>query len=396
MPLSGLRILDFSRILAGPFATALLADAGADVIKVESPEGDDYRRVGPVRGEDGAYFLLANRGKRSIVLDLKTPRGRRLAADLAARCDAVVENFRPGVAARLGIDAETLRARNPGLVYVSISGFGQQGPWATRPAYDIIAQALSGIMHTTGAADGPPTLLGESFGDIVAGLYAAWALLAGLYARQRDGAGRSADVALLDALFAVQPSAHCQQFYAGRVPTRVGNRHPMSTPFGAFPARDGHVVIAVLNDALFAALANAIGQPALVGDPRFASDESRTAHEPLLRAAIELWTGRHTVEQCVTALAAAGVPVAPICNPVEAAASEHALARRWVSMVEHASAGRLPLVEQPVHFAGRERGRLRPPPRLGEHTAEILREVLALDDEAIDALERSGVIRSGV
>jgi CoA:oxalate CoA-transferase len=218
--LNGLRVLDFSRVLAGPFCTALLADLGAEVIKVEPPGGDDYRHIGPFKQGESALFLLMNRGKKSLTLNLKSARATALAQDLAGTSDVVVENFKPGVAGRLGVDHETLRAINPRLVYASISGFGQSGPLADRPAYDIIAQAMAGLMSVTGDPEGPPTRTGESMADLCGGLYAAWAITAALFARERSGQGRRIDVAMFDSIFSLLPTALAQYLYAGGTRSR--------------------------------------------------------------------------------------------------------------------------------------------------------------------------------
>jgi CoA:oxalate CoA-transferase len=242
-PLTGLRIFDMTRVMAGPFCTALLADLGAEVIKLEPPAGDDYRHIGPFVQGQSALFTLMNRGKQSIVMDLKDPAAVGQARSIALGCDVVVENFRPGVAARLGLGPE-LRDVCPSLIYASISGFGQTGPSAHLPAYDLVAQAMSGLMAATGEAGGPPLKVGESYGDLMAGLYAAWGIMAALYQRGQTGQGATLDVAMFDALFSLLPTSHAVQFYAGRVPQRVGNRHPLSTPFGCYTCADGQVVVA--------------------------------------------------------------------------------------------------------------------------------------------------------
>ena len=264
-PLAGVVVVDFSRVLAGPYATALLADLGARVIKVEPRDGDDYRHVGPWLGGESALFASINRGKESIALDLKEASDLELALQLCDRADVVVENFRPGVAAKLGIGAEALMARNPRLVYASISGFGQTGPMRERPAYDIIVQALTGLMSINGDPAGPPTLVGESIGDVAAGLYGSWAILAALYQRERTGAGCRSDLAMFDALLAMMPLATTRYLATGKVPQRVGNRHSLSAPFGAFRTGDGHVIVAVLNERLFEQFCGAIGRAEAVG-----------------------------------------------------------------------------------------------------------------------------------
>ena len=289
-PLEGLRVLDLTRVLAGPFATAILADLGAEVIKLEPPQGDDYRHIGPFRDGESALFALTNRGKKSVVIDLKSPDGQALARRIAGTCDVVVENFRPGVAERLGLGANRLRQGNPRLVVCSISGFGQSGPSAELPAYDIVVQAMSGWMDATGEEGGQPLKVGEALGDIAAGLYAVIAILSAVIGSARTGQGATLDVAMLDCLVAMLPTSHALHLYAGRSVERVGNRHPLSTPFGAFRTSDGHAIIAVLGARQFRALAGLIGAPEAADDPRFASDESRTAHEPALRALIETWT----------------------------------------------------------------------------------------------------------
>ena len=369
-PLHGVTVVDFSRVMAGPYATVLLADLGARVIKVEPRDGDDYRHVGPWLGQDSALFATVNRGKESIVLDLKDETDLAFALRLADHADVVVENFRPGVADKLGIGAEALTARNPRLVYASISGFGQTGPMRTQPAYDIIVQALTGLMSITGDPAGPPTLVGESIGDLAAGLFGSWAILAALYQRERTGTGCRIDLAMFDALLSMMPIATTRYLATGKVPERVGNRHALSAPFGAFRTGDGHVVVAVLNAKLFEQFANVIGRPELVADPRFATDSTRVLHEHVLREAFEAWSTRRTTAEVVAALSAAGVPAARIMHVGEAVDSEHANARelfrgaRW-------NGHDLRVPEQPARFSTQERGRPAVPPRLDEHGAAV-------------------------
>lgn len=370
-PLTGFRIFDLTRVLAGPYCTALLADLGAEVIKLEPPGGDEYRQIGPFLDGKSALFQLTNRGKRSIVLDLKTQAGIATAQELALTCDAVVENFRPGVAAKLGLDAATLRARKPALVHAAISGFGQTGPWTAKPAYDLVVQALSGMMSVNGDEGAPPLKVGESVADLAGGLFASWSILAALLKRERTGEGATLDVAMHDALFALLPTAHAQLFYGKREPRRVGNRHPLSTPFGCYRASDGMFAVAVLNEKHFALFAALIGRPGLEQDPRFASDESRTLNEPALKAMIEAWSMERTVSETVALLESAGLPVAPIHSFSEAANSEQVQAREVISML-----GGTAVVPQPVWFDGSKPQATAPAPALGEHTQEILNALL--------------------
>ncbi|UCH74676.1 MAG: CoA transferase [Rhodospirillales bacterium] len=390
-PLAGLRVLDLTRMLAGPFCTALLADLGAEVIKVEAPgRGDDARHFAPFRNGESAYFMMINRGKKGITLNLKDPRGVELLEQLAKTADVLVENFRPGVAARLGVDYGRLGDLNPRLVYASISGFGQTGPLAGRPAYDIVAQAMSGLMSVTGAADGPPMRVGESFGDLCAGLFGAWGILAALHGRAQSGRGQYLDIAMTDSLFAMMVTALSLQLYGDAPPRRIGNRHPMSAPYDSFEARDGHVIIASANDAIFRRLAEAIGRPDLPSDPRFADETARAANEPSLRAVIQEWTASRSVAEAVGAMDAAGVPAAPVLTVAEAVASNHVLARGLLAAANHPVAGDVRLVRQPVRFGDVPQRPPTPSPTLGQHTDELLGELL--DPAAIGALRRDGVI----
>lgn len=374
-PLADLRVLDFSRVLAGPYCTALLADLGAEVIKVEPPGGDDYRHIGPFVEGESMLFATVNRGKRSIVLDLAKTEDLAVAHALAARADVVVENFRPGVADKLGIGWAQLSALNPRLVYASISGFGQEGELARRPAYDVILQAMSGIMAVTGEPDGPPTLVGESIADVAAGLFASWAVLAALHERHGTGRGRHIDLAMFDAMVALQPLVVARYLATGEAPRRVGNRHPLSAPFGAFAARDGSFVLAVLNDKLFQRLAACIGAPEIAADPRFATDSDRLANEAALRALIEDWSRRLGAREAVEALVAHGVPAAEINDMAEALASPHAEARGLLQEVSDARAGLGQVPEQPARFAGAPRGGLAAAPRLDGDRAAILADL---------------------
>jgi CoA:oxalate CoA-transferase len=367
-PLEDLRVLDFTRVLAGPYATALLADLGADVIKVENPGGDDYRHIAPFLADGStAIFEALNRGKRSLVLDLSSPEHRAVALALARGADVVVENFRPGVADRLGIGWDSLSRANPALIYASISGFGQSGPDAGRPAYDIIGQALSGIMHITGEPDGPPTLIGESIADVASGLFASWAILAALHERERTGQGRHIDIAMLDAMMALQPLTVARYLATGDIPMRVGNRHPLSAPFGAYRAADKSFVVAVLNAKLFGALAQAIGRPDMAGDPRFATDPLRLANESELCQAIEGWAANLCAADAVARLVAAGVPAAEVGDTATALAAGAARGRPHTQAVTRSGVESLAVPEQPARFAGAPRGGLRAAPRLGEH-----------------------------
>jgi CoA:oxalate CoA-transferase len=374
-PLTGIRVLDLTRVLAGPYCTALLADLGAEIIKLEPPAGDDYRHIGPFQGGESALFTLNNRGKKSLVLDLKEPADLALARAIAARVDVVVENFRPGVAERLGLGAETLRAANPRLVYCSISGFGQDGPFRDLPAYDLVVQAMSGLMAATGEEGGAPLRAGESVADLIAGLFASWSILAALVQRHATGAGATLDVAMYDALFSMLTTSHALHLYGGALPPRVGNRHPLSTPFGCFATKDGQVVIAVLNGRQFQRLSALIGRPELACDPRFASDESRTRHEPEIRAAIEAWSTRLATEEAVAALGAEGLPTAPIWDIAQAIASDHAAARGLVTELPHPVLGRAPVVGQPVRFDGAKPVAAKPAPRLGGDRNAVLAEL---------------------
>ncbi len=374
-PLEGLKVLDMTRVLSGPYCTALLADLGAEIIKLESPAGDDYRHIGPFKDGESALFALNNRGKKSLVLDLKDPADLELAQDIATRVDVVVENFRPGVAARLGLGADTLRARNPRLIYCSISGFGQDGPFRDLPAYDLVVQAMSGLMAGTGEEGGEPLKTGESMADLIAGLFAGWSIMAALVNRDRTGQGAALDVAMYDALFSMLTTSHALHLYAGQLPARVGNRHPLSTPFGCFATRDGQVVIAVLNPRQFSALATLIGAPEAAQDPRFATDETRTAHEPALKALIEDWSRQHSTEQAIAALSGAGLPAAPIWDIAQAADNPHAIARGLVTPLPHAVLGQAPVVGQPVRFNGEKPVSATAAPQLGADRATILRDL---------------------
>jgi CoA:oxalate CoA-transferase len=370
MMLKGLKILDLTRVMAGPFCTALLADLGAEVIKLEPPQGDDYRHIGPFVQGESALFTLMNRGKQSIVLDLKDADAQATARAIALQCDVVVENFRPGVASRLGLGPE-LRDDKPSLIYASISGFGQTGPDAHLPAYDLVAQAMSGLMAATGDVGGKPLKVGESYGDLMAGLYASWAILAALYRRNATGEGSTIDVAMFDALFSLLPTSHALQFYANRTPTPVGNRHPLSTPFGCFACADGQAVIAVLGDRQWQALCGVIGSD-MGQDAALATDEGRTLQEPRIKAAIEEWTLPRPMADVVTALSAAGIPTAQVQSLAQAAASPHAQARELVSQMAHPVFGHSAIVGQPVRFDGAKPISATSAPQLGADGPAIL------------------------
>jgi CoA:oxalate CoA-transferase len=371
-PLDGVRVLDLSRVLAGPYCTALLADAGADVIKVEPIHGDDARHLGPFRDGESLYFDSLNRRKRSIALDLKAPEDLEVLRGLVATVDVLVENFRPGVTARLGIDYERMHELNPRLVYASISGFGQESPMGQAAAYDLIVQALSGVMSLTGTPEGGPTRIGESFGDLVAGLFCSWGITTALLERQRSGLGQHLDVAMFDSMLALEVTAFSQLQATGTAPSRVGNRHPVSTPFDTFRASDGPVVIAVANQRGFVTLLGAIGRPELESDPRFADDTTRTENEPALKAIIEDWTRSRSVAAVVEELSAHGLAAAPIWDVRQAVESEQATARGLRRTFAHPVSGEVHFIEQPVKFSRSPAAPVTRSPLLDEHRDEVV------------------------
>ena len=391
LPLAGLKVLDFTRVLAGPFCTAMFADAGAEVLKVEPFEGDDYRHMGfQVQGRS-TNFAFVNRGKRSLRLNLKSRSATQVTDRLAAWADVVVENFKPGVAERLGIGYSRFSALNPGLVYCSISGFGQSGVWADRPAYDTIIQALSGLMAANGHPDGPPTVVGESLADVSAGMFGAWGVMAALWQKSRTGRGRHLDIAMYDCLVSMMPTLVSRAVAGGAECVRVGNRHLNSAPFGAFRALDGMYVLAVANQKLFLQLAQAMEQPALAQDQRFASNGLRKQNESALTELIEAWSGAMTVEQVVSVLQTHDVPAAPVLDVRQSVATPHAVERGLVQTHAVDGAGVICHVEQPVRFGNRPRPVTSPAPELGAHTEAILRE-LGFGAQEIDAFRQEGLV----
>lgn len=348
--LAGVKVLDLSRVLAGPYCGGLLADMGADVVKVESPGGDDARHLGPFLDEESVYFAQLNRGKRSVVLDLKDAGDHQRFLDMVRQADVVLENFRPGVTSRLGIDAATLHEVNPRLVYASVSGFGQSGPFSKRPAYDLIVQAMSGLMAATGPVGGTPTRVGESLGDITAGVFAGWAICAALFDRERTGRGRNLDVSMFDSLLALQVTSLSLLTATGSLPGRIGNRHPVSVPFDTYPARDGMVAIAVANDAIWARLCTVMGRPELAVDANYLGDTQRSAKLDEITHLVTVWSRELAVEEILEAANAAGIPAAPIWDLEQALKSDHAVHRHPLGTFQHPVLGETPYLRHPVNF----------------------------------------------
>jgi CoA:oxalate CoA-transferase len=378
-PLSDLLVVDLTRVLAGPFCTLVLADLGARVIKVEAPErGDDARRIGPFVGGRSAYFMSLNRGKQSIALDLKADADRRIFERLLARADVLVENFRPGVMQRLGYGWEALHRRFPKLVLASTSGFGQTGPYADRPAYDIVVQAMGGLMSLTGQPDGPPTRVGTSIGDITAGLFTAIGVLSALHERRRRGEGSHVDVAMLDCQVSILENAIARTAATGVAPGPIGSRHPSITPFDAFAARGGHVIIAAGNDGLFRSLCDVIGRPELSGDPRFATNERRTQNAATLKLELERELTQRSVEEWLERLQQAGIPCGPLNDVAAVLRDPQIEARRMVVHVDDPVAGRFETAGNPVKLSGHVDAPTRSPaPELDADRERILAE---LDD----------------
>jgi CoA:oxalate CoA-transferase len=371
-PLAGTLVLDLTRVLAGPYCTLLLLELGARVVKVEPPGGDDARRIGPFVDGCSAYFVSLNRGKESVELDLRADADRALFERLLGRADVLVENFRPGALARLGYGWEAVHERHERLVYASLSGFGQTGPWAERRAYDLIVQALGGLMSITGWPGGPPTRVGTSIGDLAAGLFTALGIVAALAERARTGRGGRVDVAMLDCQVALLENAVARWAATGEVPGPLGSRHPSIAPFEAYPTADGPLVIAAGTDALFQRLASAVERPALARDPRFVDAAGRVGHVEDLHAALAEPLRARPRREWVERLEAAGIPCAPIQDVAEVVRSPQVRARNMVVEVDDPRLGRFPVPGNPVKMAGLPDPPTRPPaPELDADRARI-------------------------
>ena len=399
-PLDGVRVLDLTRILAGPYCTMVLADLGADVIKIEQPvSGDPVRGNGPFLSPDGdthdgdgeqysTYFMSINRGKRSVAIDMGKPEGKELLLRLAERSDVLIENFRPGTMERFGLGHETLRARNPRLVVCSVSGFGQTGPYAHRPALDIIVQGMGGMLSITGEPGGGPVRPGASIGDITAALFATIAVQAALLERERSGEGQYIDISMLDCQVAIMENAFMRYFSLGEVPGRIGTRHPSSTPFQAFETADGHVVVAIMGGSteqwpLFCA---AIEHVELIDDDRYGTGWDRTEHREELVPIIEEAMRLKTTAEWVEVLSEMGVPVGPVQDIAQVAADPQLAHRGMFVELDHPALGPVTFTGNPLKLSRTPGAPVRVPPRLGEHTAEVLAGVLGMSDAEIGAL----------
>ncbi len=394
MPLSGIRVVDLTRILAGPFCTQLLADLGAEVIKVEQPgRGDPVRAQGVIRDGLSWYFAQFNRNKRSITLDLYKDEGKRVLAKLLGRADVLVENFRPGVLEKMGFPEDQLRAINPGLVVASVNGYGSMGPYADRPAFDFIAQAMSGFMSVTGAAGGEPLRAGQPISDLVAGLYAAFGVLAALLARERGTAsgGQRVEAALTNGLISMMAYFSASYFATGALPERTGNDHPVVYPYGLFHAADGDVAIAPSTPAIVERLLQELGLADLLKDPDFATNAARITHRERLRALVNAKIGEATVAGWIERLNRAGVPCGRVMDLADVFADPQVLAQDMVLEAEHPGHGRVRMTGFPVKLSATPARLRRPAPRLGEHTDAVLRE-LGYDAARVAELRANGVV----
>jgi crotonobetainyl-CoA:carnitine CoA-transferase CaiB-like acyl-CoA transferase len=380
LPLNGVRVADFTRVLTGPFCTMLLADLGAEVIKIEPPGGDDTRAWGPPfqtseTGRESSYFLSVNRGKRSVVLDLKMPEGLKAARAIVSQADILVENFRPGTLEKYGLGWDALHAEFPRLIYGAISGFGQSGPYRDRAGYDVVAQGMGGLMSFNGEEGRPGVRVGVAVADVFAGSLITQALLAALYAREKTGLGVRADVNLLEGVIALGSSQVSRYLAAGEVPTPMGNDHRSIVPYGTFECGDGFINVAVGNDSLWRRFCTALELAELGTDAGLATNEGRVARRPQLNAALLAGMGRYTRQEVMRRLDAAGVPCGPVYDMREVFEDPHVKEQQIAVQVPHATLGQTTVTAAPWRFGGERPEVRRGPPALGEHTAEVLAEL---------------------
>jgi len=399
--LAGIRVLDLSRVLAGPWATQTLGDLGADIIKVEKPgAGDDTRGWGPPWLTDGtgaetresAYFLCANRNKRSVTIDMAQPEGQALIRRLATSSDVLVENFKVGGLKRYGLDYDSLKVLNPRLIYCSITGFGQNGPEAERAGYDFMIQGMSGLMSVTGSPETEPQKVGVALVDVLTGLNAAIAVLAALEQRHRTGQGQHIDLALFDVAMASLANQALSHLAGGGTPRRLGNAHPNIVPYQAFETADGHLILSIGNDAQFARFCRLAELPALADDPRFRRNADRVAHREVLLPSIAAALKQQTTQEWLAMLDAAGIPAGPINSIEQAFAEPQALARGLALTLPHAMGGQAPGVRSPLRLSSSPLGTPSAPPTLGQHTDAVLETVLGLTADERAWLKSAGVI----
>ncbi|MCC6535298.1 MAG: CoA transferase [Burkholderiales bacterium] len=393
-PLHGVRVLDLSRVLAGPFCSLILADLGADVIKVEEIDGGDQTRtIPPFANGESHYFLAINRNKRSVALDARTDAGRALLLDLVKQCDVVLENFRPGVMARLGLGYETLKVLKPELIVCSISGFGAGNAMSAKPSFDLVTQALSGVMSINGYAEGTPTKLGLPLGDIGGGVWAAIGVLAALNERNATGQGAHIDLSLLEGLMGLLGYLAGIYFVTGESPGRMGNSHHNIVPYGLMPVKDGHIVLALHVGGFWRNFCRAIDREDLITDPRFRTVKDRHANRDELERQIEAIMRTRTVAEWQQILDAADVPHGPVNSIGQAVSQPIVRERGFVREVKHPTAGIVKVLANPLRFDGHpERSPLDPPPLLGEHTRDVLGALLGLGSAEIDRLVAAKVI----
>ncbi|SEL17682.1 Crotonobetainyl-CoA:carnitine CoA-transferase CaiB [Pseudoxanthomonas sp. GM95] len=380
LPLAGVRVLDVSQVMAGPFACMMLADMGADVIKVEPLEGDQTRgAMGfKMKGPDSMGFLNMNRNKRSVALDLKTEEGKEFFYELAKTADMIVENYRPGVVKRLGIDYDTISRLNPKIAYASISGFGQSGPWSSRPGFDLMAQAMSGVMSVTGYKDGPPVKAGVPVADIGCALFAVYGLLSAYIGAQKSGQGQHIDASLFDSAMAFSIWDMSEYWGIGTPPTPLGTANKMSAPYQAVKASDGYFVMGATNQKLWTKLCELLERPDLLAHPDYATVALRLKHKEALIAALEDSFGRQQAEHWITTMLDAGIPAGPILTYPEAFGSDHAQHRGMCMEIDHPNEGKVKNIGFPVKMRGTPQRVYRHPPLLGEHNEELMEELGAV------------------
>ena len=392
-PLAGVRVIDFTRILAGPFGSMFLGDMGAEVIKVEEPaKGDDTRGWPPFVGGEATYFLSVNRNKKSLTLNLKAPEGQAILRKLIARADVVLENFRPGTMERLGFGYERLRAVNRRLVYCSISGFGESGPEASRPGYDLIVQGESGIMDLTGFPDGPPVKVGNSIADLVAGMAAAQGITLALLARGRTGRGQKVEIGMLDVMASLLTYQAGLYWNAGGRPSRRGNQHPSIVPYEVFRARDAYLTLGVANNSLWEKTCRALGREDLARDPRFDSETNRVTNRDALIPILNDLLAARPADEWLARLEQAGVPAGRIRTVAEVCESPHLKARGMVVKLRHPKAGAITVMGVPVRLGATPGAATAPPPLLGQHTEEILTRLLRIPRATVQRLRAAGVV----